>query len=108
MRPVNRGMRLLLYVLTALTFIAGTQLFVLSEHTDGGDVDFAEPSAAVLVAYLLAVLVTGGYGALLSLREGRCAPTGVRGGIPVEVRTAAGAPRFEIVPIAGDGAKMPA
>jgi hypothetical protein len=33
-RPVSRGMRLLLYVLTALTFVAGTQLFVLSEHTD--------------------------------------------------------------------------
>jgi hypothetical protein len=33
-RPVTRSMRALLYVLTALTFFAGTQLFVLSEHTD--------------------------------------------------------------------------
>ena len=33
-RPVSRGMRLLLYLLTALTFVAGTQLFVLAEHTD--------------------------------------------------------------------------
>ena len=33
-RPVSRGMHVLLYVLTALTFFAGTQLFVLSEHTD--------------------------------------------------------------------------
>lgn len=33
-RRLSQGMRLLLYVLTALTFIAGTQLFVLSELTD--------------------------------------------------------------------------
>ena len=33
-RPVSRGMHGLLYVLTALTFFAGTQLFVLSDHTD--------------------------------------------------------------------------
>ena len=33
-RPVSRGMHVLLYVLTALTFFAGTQLFVLSDHTD--------------------------------------------------------------------------
>jgi hypothetical protein len=33
-RPVTRGMRVLLYALTALTFIAGTQLFVLADHTD--------------------------------------------------------------------------
>jgi hypothetical protein len=32
-RPVSRGMRTLLYVLTALTFIAGTQLVVLGVHT---------------------------------------------------------------------------
>ena len=32
-RPVSRGMRTLLYALTALTFIAGTQLVVLAEHT---------------------------------------------------------------------------
>jgi hypothetical protein len=32
-RPVSRGMRTLLYALTALTFIAGTQLVVLGEHT---------------------------------------------------------------------------
>jgi hypothetical protein len=32
-RPVSRGMRSLLYALTALTFIAGTQLVVLGEHT---------------------------------------------------------------------------
>ena len=33
-RPVSRGMHVLLYVLTALTFIVGTQLFVLADHTD--------------------------------------------------------------------------
>jgi len=33
-RPVSRGMHVLLYVLTALTFFAGTQLFILSEDTD--------------------------------------------------------------------------
>ena len=33
-RPVSRGMHVLLYVLTALTFFAGTQLFVLSDHTE--------------------------------------------------------------------------
>jgi hypothetical protein len=33
-RRVSRGMHVLLYVLTALTFFAGTQLFVLSDHTD--------------------------------------------------------------------------
>ena len=33
-RRVTRGMHVLLYVLTALTFFAGTQLFVLSDHTD--------------------------------------------------------------------------
>lgn len=33
-RHVSRGMHVLLYVLTALTFFAGTQLFVLSDHTD--------------------------------------------------------------------------
>jgi hypothetical protein len=32
-RPVTRSMHALLYTLTALTFFAGTQLFVLSEHT---------------------------------------------------------------------------
>ena len=32
-RTVSRGMRTLLYALTALTFIAGTQLVVLGEHT---------------------------------------------------------------------------
>ena len=32
--PLTRAMRALLYVLVALTFIAGTQLFVLAEHTD--------------------------------------------------------------------------
>jgi hypothetical protein len=32
-RPVTRSMDALLYTLTALTFFAGTQLFVLSEHT---------------------------------------------------------------------------
>jgi hypothetical protein len=40
-------MRLLLYVLTALTFVAGTQLFVLAEHTD---VLFAWPAAPPLGA----------------------------------------------------------
>ncbi|HYP48215.1 MAG TPA: hypothetical protein VEQ61_06215 [Thermoleophilaceae bacterium] len=33
-RPVSRGMRTLLYVLTALTVFAGIQLFVLADHTD--------------------------------------------------------------------------
>ena len=33
-RQVTRGMHLLLYVLTALTFVVGTQLFVLAEHTE--------------------------------------------------------------------------
>jgi hypothetical protein len=32
-RPLGSGMRALLYVLTGLTFFAGTQLFVLAEHT---------------------------------------------------------------------------
>lgn len=31
---MSRGMHLLLYVLTALTFVVGTQLFILAEHTD--------------------------------------------------------------------------
>ena len=33
-RRVSTGMRLLLYVLTGLTFGAGTELFVLADHTD--------------------------------------------------------------------------
>jgi hypothetical protein len=33
-RKVSRGMHVLLYVLTALTFVVGTQLFVLAEHTE--------------------------------------------------------------------------
>jgi hypothetical protein len=32
-RHVTRGMRVLLYVLTALTFVVGTQLVVLADHT---------------------------------------------------------------------------
>lgn len=32
-RPVSKGMRTLLYALTALTFLVGTQLVVLAEHT---------------------------------------------------------------------------
>jgi hypothetical protein len=33
-REVSRGMHVLLYVLTALTFVVGTQLLVLADHTD--------------------------------------------------------------------------
>src|SRR4051812_33352503 len=49
-RPVTRGMRALLYALTALTFIAGTQLFVLAEHTDAFfSWDVAPPVTAAFV-----------------------------------------------------------
>ena len=33
-REVSRGMHVLLYLLTALTFLVGTQLLILSDHTD--------------------------------------------------------------------------
>src|SRR4051812_38624751 len=49
-RQVSRAMRALLYVLAGLTFIAGTQLIVLAEHTD---VFFAWTITAPLTATLI-------------------------------------------------------
>lgn len=52
----------------------------------GGDVDFDDASAYLIVIYFASTLASGAYGALLSWREGRFAPTRGVGGIPVETR----------------------
>jgi hypothetical protein len=49
-------------------------------------VDFSSVSGVLFVAFLVSVLLAGLYGALLSLREGRYAPTLEPGGVPVELR----------------------
>lgn len=49
-RPVSRGMRAFLYVAVALTFFAGTQLSILSEHADKYFAwDIAVPMTAVFI-----------------------------------------------------------
>jgi len=49
-RPVTRGMRTLLYVLTALTFVVGTQLVMLAEYTAAFFAwTIAEPLSAAFV-----------------------------------------------------------
>jgi hypothetical protein len=49
-RPVARGMRAFLYVAIALTFLAGTQLTVLSDHADKYFAwDIAVPTTAVFI-----------------------------------------------------------
>ena len=67
--------------------LGGTVLFGLARYA--GDIDFTNPSASILTAYMLATLTSGAYGTLLAWREGRFAPTSGLGGIPVEVRAPA-------------------
>src|SRR3954463_2853586 len=62
----------------------GGALFAIAAFA--GDVDFATVGAYGLIAYALSSLATGGAAALMSLREGRYAPDGPPGGIPVELR----------------------
>jgi hypothetical protein len=86
--------------LAQIVFGAGV-LFALGRFA--GQVDLAAPSAPLLLAYLAATLATGSYAAWLALREGRYAPTGVRGGIPVELRPSSKSDRerHALVPLAG-------
>jgi hypothetical protein len=51
-----------------------------------GDIDFDGAAAYLIAAYFASTLVSGCYGALMSWREGRFAPTRGVGGIPVETR----------------------
>jgi hypothetical protein len=113
-RPVTRSMRALLYVLTALTFFAGTQLFVylvlgggslLAVVRFAGDLDFGRPGAALFVAFAISVLAAGAWSALLCLREGRYRRVLPEGGIPVELAAAQSEPAADV---AANGTRAPA
>jgi hypothetical protein len=52
----------------------------------GGDVDLGDPTAWLLVSYLIGLVASGTVGVRLAHRDGLLAPTGVRAAIPVNVR----------------------
>jgi hypothetical protein len=58
----------------------------------GGDVDFGEVSAWLIVAFFVSMIASGAAAAATAWREGRFAPTPGVGGIPVEPRVAPPAP----------------
>lgn len=70
----------------ALAQIVFGAAVLLSLVRFGGDVDFGDLSAWLLIAYFVSMLATGGYGAWIAWREGRFAPVEGVGGIPVEPR----------------------
>jgi hypothetical protein len=71
------------WALAQMTF-GGALLFELLRF--GGDVDFAEVSAWLIVAFFASMLALGAATAAAAWREGRFAPTPGVGGIPVEPR----------------------